>query len=108
MESLWSFCNSEVGITIIAGILVFILGKIFTAKPAWKVLYEKYKPLFMQGVKWAEKEIPDDTESAGKAKLDAALKYILIINEKLGKADKEALKMAITAVHTDAEGKGAL
>jgi hypothetical protein len=97
------FLNSEVGKVVVAAILALILGKVFTAKPKWKKYYEKYRPILMQAVKFAEKQVPDDTENKPKAKLDAALKYVLDLDKKLEAKDKEAMKAAITAVHAEAE-----
>ena len=103
MSGFWEFMNSELGITIIAGIVLFILGKVFTAKPKWKVYFDKYKPILMRGVKFAEKQIPDDIPNKAKARLDAALKYVIELNGKLAGKNEEALKAAITEAHVEAE-----
>jgi len=98
----WAFLNSPSGLAVIGFLLTFILGKVFTAKPKWKVYADKYRPLLIAAIKKAEKEIEDDPGGGNKglARLDNALKYILEINAQL---DKSALKEAITAVHAEAE-----
>lgn len=103
LETILAFLNSSVGITAIGGIIVWILGKIFTAKPEWKVYYDKYQPLLISAVKQAEKAIPDDTPNKGLARLDFALKYVLTIDGTLVNANQKALKDALTAVHAEAE-----
>lgn len=105
METILGFLNSSVGVTAIGGIIVWILGKVFTAKPEWKVYYDKYQPLLISAVKQAEKAIPDDTENKGLKRLDFALKYVLTIEGSLANANPNALKDALTAVHADAEAK---
>jgi len=105
LTSLWTFLNSPLGITIVVAVLSWILGKLFTAKPAWKTYVVKYGPLLMQAVKYAEKEIKDDNPNKGLARLDSALKYVLLLKPKL---DKAAVTEALTAVHAEAERDGNL
>ena len=84
------------------------LGKVFTAKPKWKALVLQYGPKFMQAVKMAEKNIPDNTPNKGAARLDAALKFLIQLEPKLHTVKETDLKAALTAVHTTAEANGNL
>ena len=102
LDSIWVFVNSPLGITVVVAIITWILGKLFTAKPKWKAYVDQYKPLLIQAVKVAEKQIPD---GGGAAKLDVALKYVLKVNEKL---DQKATAEALSAVHAEAERDGNL
>ena len=92
--------QSPMAITVVAFVLSFVIGKIFTAKPKWKVYADKYRPLIVSAIKKAEKEIPDDTENKSLARLDTALKYVIAVEAKL---DAESLKEAITTVHAEIE-----
>lgn len=105
LETILGFLNSSVGVTAIGGIIVWILGKVFTAKPEWKVYYDRYQPLLISAVKQAEKAIPDDTDNKALKRMDFALKYVLTIEGSLANANQTALKDAITAVHAEAEAK---
>jgi len=97
---IWTFVNSPAGLSVIGFALMFILGKVFTAKPKWKALVDQYKPMLIAAVKKAEKEIDDDCSNKNLKRLDSAMKFMLSINSKL---DLGVLKDAITAVHAEAE-----
>ena len=105
---LWTFVNSPVGLTVIGAVLAYVLGKVFTAKPAWKAAVLKYGPILMQAVKYAEKKIPDGSGNVGLRRLDEALKFVITLEPKLKGVDTESLKQALTAVHTQAEASGNL
>lgn len=105
---IWKMMNTPAGVAFVASILVTILGKIFTAKPAWKKLVTKYGPSLMAAVKYAEKSIPDNTESKGLRRLDVALCYVIDLEPKLKTASADNIKNALTAVHTQAETNGNL
>lgn len=96
----WKFLNTPIGLSVVGSILLFILGKIFTAKPTWKKYVDKYGPLIMAAVKKAEKAIPDDVENKAVKRLDEALKYVLAV---VGSAKERSMKLAITHVHAEAE-----
>jgi len=96
----WATMQTPVGVTVVAFLLSYALGKVFTAKPTWKVYAEKYRPVIVEAIKKVEKEIPDDTPNKNLARLDAALKYILLVEPKLKIEDT---KKAITAVHAEIE-----
>ena len=103
---LWTMLNSPVAATVIASILAAILGKIFLAKPEWKVVYEKYKPAFMAAVKYAEKLIPDETPSAGLRRLDVALQKVVEIDAALNSVPTPILTQVMNMVHAEAESGG--
>jgi hypothetical protein len=100
--SVWLFLNSPIGLSVVAFILTFITGKIFTAKPKWKQYVLKYGPEIMRAVKIAEKKVSDGS------KIDEALKYLIELEPKLKGATEADLKQALTAVHTSAEANGNL
>ena len=102
-DMIWTFLNSEVGITIVGFILVIVAGKVFTAKPQWKVYADKYRPQVVTAIKWAEKQIPDDHENKSVERFNAALKFLLSVNAKF---NQDALKETITAVHAEMEKDG--
>ena len=104
-QSLWEFLNSAIGISLVLSAMAYFMGKIFTAKPTWQAYYDQYKPLLMQAVKFAEKQIPTGTQNAGLARADAALKYIISLDEH-DMTDKTAISQALTTVHTELEGTG--
>jgi len=101
----WRFFNSPLGITMVAFGFSVLVGKVFTWKPKWEQYVSKYYPLLMTAVKYAEKKIPDDTLDAGLARLNKALKYIQSVHASL---DSEAVKLALMAVHAEAEADGNL
>lgn len=105
---LWAQANSSAGLTFIAGLWAWVLARVFTWKPAWKRVYEDKKPLLLQAVKAAEKEIPDNTPNKALARLDAALRFAIAADASLGasKAATEDLKQALSLAHADAEGAG--
>lgn len=106
----WEFVNSPTGITLLAGLLLWILNKIYTKKPAWKSL----EGLIVAGIKHAEKAIPDETENKGMAKFDEALKFIIKIHTKArgGSAPPpkliDSIKEGISLVHNKLEKDGTL
>ena len=108
VSQIWEVMNSPIGLTVVGLILTFLLGKVFTKKPEWKKLVIEHGPFFMQVIKEAEKKIPDGTENAGLARLDAALALIIKLEPKLKNASESDLKKCLTSVHTTAETYGNL
>ena len=70
---IWSFLNTPLGYVISGFIILFIINKIFDAKPSWA----KYESLMIGAIKMAENFIPDGTENKGLAKADKALEYFI-------------------------------
>jgi len=78
----WGLLNTPAGIALIAGGVLYGLNKLYASKPAWA----KFEGAIITAIKLAEKQVPDDTESKGLAKLDHALKYVLkVYTETTGK-----------------------
>ena len=108
LTALWTFFNSPLGIAIVAGVLLWILNKKFGPE-----LWKKYAGTLVAAVKWAEKQIPDDTENKGAARLDCALKYVLRIHEDMTGRTAKAKEIAsftegLQIIHADLEGTGSL
>jgi len=105
---IWELVNSAPGITVIAGMFVYALNKLFTKKPKWKEYYIRYEGALISAVKQAEKY----AEDSGKTKLEKALELVVATLEKsAGKitdTQKEELKIAISKTHDDLEAKGTL
>lgn len=77
LETLWAVLNSPAGITVMASALLWMLNKIYAAKPLW----QQYEGALISAVKFAEKAIPDDTPNKSVARLDTALRYFLQVYE---------------------------
>lgn len=109
LKMLWEAMNTPVGITIMAGGLIWFLNRLYSAKPGW----EAFEGAIISAVKFAEKEVPDDTPNKGMARLDAALKYVLkVYEEAKGKKPSAEivaeLKEGIQKVHNQLETSGTL
>ena len=101
--------NSPAVIALLAGGLLWLLNRLYAAKPAWQA----FEGTIIAAVKWAEKEIPDDTPNKAMSRLDAALNYVLkVYEEARGKpADaqtKQELREGIQIVHAELEASGNL
>jgi len=108
-ELLWTFANSPAGIALAATAVVFLLNRLYGKKPAW----QKFEGSIVSAVKLAEKGVPDDTESKGLARFDAALKYVLQVYQAVeGKRPsvkvEAELKEGINLVHAKLEKDGNL
>jgi len=106
---IWSVLNSPAVIALLAGGFLWLLNRLYAARPAWQA----FEGSIIAAVKWAEKEIPDDTPNKSLAKLNAALGYVLKVYEELrGKpadADTQAeLREGIQIVHAELEASGNL
>ena len=105
----WDVMNSPAGITAMAGVFLWLLNRLYAKKPLWK----RFEGSIISAVRFAEKEIPDDTPGKGLARLNAALKYVLRVYEeaKGRKADAGAvheLKEGIQVVHDRLDTAGTL
>lgn len=99
MGALWAFANSPVGVALVSGVALFLLGRLFTAKPGWRATYDRYRGLFFDAVRYAEKAIPDGTEDRAAAKADAALKWLLKMEPALRGENEADLHAAISEAH---------
>jgi len=109
LSVLWSVVNSPAGITLLATGLLWLLARLYAAKPLW----QQYEGEIISAVKWAEKEIPDGTPNAGLARLDAALKMVVAVYEQArGRvataAEVADLKNGLQLTHAELEAAGNL
>ena len=109
LELVWTVLNSPLGYMATAGILIWLLNRLYADRPAWAA----YEGSIITAVKFAEKEIPDGTENSGLARLDLALKYVLNVYEavqgrRAGAAAEANLKEGVQIVHDKLEASGTL
>lgn len=109
MRLIWEAVNSPSVITMMAGGLLWLLSRLYAAKPAWRA----FEGTIIAAIKWAEKEIPDDTPNKSFNRLNAALNYVLkVYQEARGKpADsktKHELREGIQILHAELEASGNL
>jgi hypothetical protein len=97
---IWAFINSNVGLALVGGLLVFLLGRFFKARPEWETLFHKYRPAFFDAVRQAENAISPTTATPALAKSKAALQYLLNLAPHLGERVKEEdLIRGLTEAH---------
>jgi hypothetical protein len=105
LDMVWAAVNSPMGVTVVASVALYLINKIYAAKPEWK----KYEGTIISAVKQAEKAIPDGTANSSLSKLDVALKLVLAVYEKAyGKASPAvvaSLTEGISIVHDQLEDK---
>ena len=104
LKAIWGVMNSPAGITVAAAVILWVLNRVYASKPAWQA----YEGTIIAAVKFAEKNIPDDSGNTALARLDAALKYVLTAyTEATGKvATPEVtreLKEGIQVKHAELE-----
>jgi len=105
----WEVLNSPAGIAAIAGIVLYLLNRLYAAKPTWA----QYEGAIISAVRFAEKEIPDDMPNKGLRRLDAALKYVLRVFSEVNKreptrAEAMALREGVQIVHNELDAEGVL
>ena len=109
LETVWAVINSPAGIAAIVGLILWLLNRLYAAKPAW----QKYEGAIISGIKYAEKQIPDDADNKSLARLDAALRYVLKVYQEVNNRSATAkeiadLKDGISIVHNELEAEGTL
>jgi len=109
LTTVWAVLNSPVAITAVAAVVLWLLNKLYAAKPGWK----SFEGAIISGVKLAEKQIPDDTPNKGLARLDAALRYVLKVHQEVtDRAAKPSevanLREGIQIKHAELEAAGNL
>ena len=109
LQSVWELLNSPVGIAAIAGLVLWLLNRLYAAKPAWA----KYEGAIIAGIKYAEKTIGDDVANKSLARLDAALRYVLKVYAEVNKRSPSAkeiaeLKDGISIIHNELDADGTL
>ena len=105
LDWVWTQLNTPSGIALIAAVWSWVMAKLFTSKPKWKQYYDQYKGHMVAAVKYAEKQIPDDTENKSARRADAALQYVIgvIAASQNATPDIGALKQALNVVHDETE-----
>lgn len=109
LETIWAVINSPAGIAAIAGLVLWLLNRLYAAKPAWA----KFEGAIISGIKYAEKQIPDDAANKSLARLDAALCYVLKVYQEANKRHASAKEIAeikdgIRIVHNELVAEGTL
>ena len=109
MEKFLEVLNSPIGITAVAGVILFGLNKLYAKNPKWR----KYEGSLIAAVKYAEKAIDDKTENKGLRRLDAALDYAIKVLEttekkRVSKKVIADLKEGIQLTHHKLEETGSL
>lgn len=109
LDTAWKLMNTPIGVTAVAAVAVWLLGRLSKARPTWK----RWEGTIITAVKLAEKTIPEGIANKGLAKLDIALAYVLRIYEKTNgisasKKTTAELKEAIQLIHNELETKGTL
>lgn len=109
LETLWSFLNSPIGITAAAAVVLWLLNRLYSFRPAWRA----FEGSIIAAVKFAEHAIPDDSPNAGIARLDRALRYVIdVYREARGKDPSPKviaeLKEGIQTKHAELEAAGTL
>ena len=109
LKLVWEALNTPAGITVMAGLFLWLLNRLYAARPGWAA----FEGAIISAVKFAEKEIPDGTPNKGLARLDAALKYVVKVYEEARGRKPSArtvaeLKEGIRIVHNELEKAGTL
>ena len=109
LQSVWELLNSPVGIAAIAGMVLWLLNRLYAAKPAWA----KYEGTIIAAVRQAEKAIDDNTPNKSMARLNNALQYVLRIYEQVeGKSASDSVKAelaeGIQILHNELQSDGVL
>jgi len=105
LKLVWEALNTPAGITVMAGLFLWLLNRLYAARPGWAA----FEGAIISAVKFAEKEIPDGTPNKGLARLDAALKvYEEARGRKPSARTVAELKEGIRIVHNELEKAGTL
>ena len=109
LAAIWTVLNSPAGITTAAGVILWLLNRVYAAQPTWSA----YEGAIISAVRFAEKAIPDGSPNLGMARLDQALKYVLAAFEaathrRASAAEAASIKEGIQIVHNSLDIQGAL
>lgn len=117
MDTVLGILKSEGMLNAIMGAILLLIGmwmrRSKTVTAVYGFIADK-RPLIVEAIKWAESQIPDNTENSAVAKLDSALKRLVDLDRKLngGGTIPESwwgvARQAITAVHGELEARGKL
>ncbi|NLX97606.1 MAG: hypothetical protein GXY83_15670 [Rhodopirellula sp.] len=108
MEALLNILNQPIVIAAFAALVLWALNALYAKKPAWK----KYEGTIIAGIKWAEKQIPDNSDNTSVQRLNAAMQYVCKVIEKyegdLTPAQKAELEQGVQITHAKLEADGNL
>jgi len=109
LNLIWQIANSPAAIAALGAALVWLLAKLYAAKPTWQA----FEGTIIAAVKWAEKTIPDDASNTAEQKLNAAMQYVLKVYESARgtpatPAVQQDLAEGIQIVHAQLEASGNL
>ena len=109
VQVIWNVLNSPAVIAVLAGGMLWLLNRLYAAKPAWQA----FEGTIIAAVKWAEKEIPDDTPNKALNRLNAALNYVVKVYEEARSKPVDAkakaeLREGVQIVHAELEASGNL
>ena len=109
LAMVWAFLNSAFGLGMVITAVVWIGAKIYASRPSWR----KYEGAIIEAIKFAEREILDDTPNKSLCRINAALQYVLKIYREVNNrsaTDQEVteIKEGIRIVHAELEANGNL
>jgi len=110
LTGIWTVLNSAPGIMLAAGLLGWLLTRLYAIRPAW----EAYEGTIISAIKYAEKAIPDDADNKALARLDAALRYVVKVYTETHRGKQPSasvtndLREGIQVVHDRLESRGTL
>ena len=110
LTGLWQALNSVPGVVLMAGLLGWLLTRLYSIRPAW----EAYEGTIISAIKHAEKAIPDDVPNKGLARLDEALRYVLKVYAETHRGQQPSdalandLREGIQITHDRLEARGTL
>jgi len=109
LAMVWAFLNSPFGLGMVITAVMWIGAKIYASRPSWR----KYEGAIIEAIKFAEREIPDDTPNKSLCRINAALQYVLKIHREInnrGATPEEVteIKEGIRIVHAELESNGNL
>jgi hypothetical protein len=109
LTTLWTLANSPAVIALAAAALLYGLNKLYARKPTWQA----FEGTIIAAVKWAEKQIPDDSPNKSLARLNAALGYVIKVYEQARGVSPDPavtaeLREGIQIIHAELEAAGNL
>jgi len=109
LELVWKALNTPVGVALVAGVALWLINKLYSAKPAWAA----FEGAIVSAIRYAEKAVSDETSNKGLARFDAALKYVLKVYEEVerkrpSRKVEASLKEGIRLMHNEMEAAGVL
>lgn len=108
-ELVWTALNSPAVIAGLAAVVLWAINRLYAKRPAWQA----YEGSIIAAVKWAEKQILDDTPNKAAAKLNAAMQYVLRVFEEVNHrratdAETAELREGVQILHAELEAAGNL